>query len=59
VPLHAVEMRDVSTGGVSSLHYLLQFDPLGQRFAKKAQLRVVTEAYEKKVSFSFSDVALP
>jgi hypothetical protein len=59
VPLHAVELRDVSTGGVSSLHYLLQFDALGQRFARKAQLRVVTESYEKKVSFSFSDVALP
>lgn len=59
VPLHQVEMRDLSTGGVSSIHYLLLFDSLGQRSAKKAQLKLVTDAYEKKVSFEFTDVPLP
>jgi len=59
VPLHAVEMRDLSTGGTSSLHFLLLFDALGQRQARKAKLRIVTESYEKRVSFSFSDVPLP
>jgi len=59
VPLHGVEMRDLSTGGVSSLHYLLLFDPLGQRQARKARLKIVTDAYEKRVSFSFTDVPLP
>jgi len=59
VPLHAVEMRDLSTGGVSSLHFLLLFDALGQRQARKAKLRIVTESYEKRVPFSFRDVALP
>ena len=59
VPLHAVEMRDLSTGGVSSIHFLLLFDALGQRQARQAKLRVVTESYEKRVPFSFSDVALP
>ncbi|HLY73636.1 MAG TPA: hypothetical protein VKU80_05915 [Planctomycetota bacterium] len=59
VPLHCVEMRDLSTGGVSSLHFLLSFDVLGQRQARKAKLRLVTECYEKRVSFSFTDVPLP
>lgn len=59
VPLHGVEMRDLSTGGVSSLHYLLLFDPLGQRQARKARLKIVTDAYEKRVSFLFTDVPLP
>jgi len=59
VPLHAVEMRDLSTAGVSSLHFLLLFDALGQRQARKATLKVVTESYEKRVSFSFTDVPLP
>jgi hypothetical protein len=59
VPLHAVEMRDLSTGGVSSLQFLLLFDALGQRQARKAKLRLVTEGFEKRVSFSFTDVPLP
>jgi hypothetical protein len=59
VPLHAVEMRDLSTGGISSIHFLLLFDSLGQHQARKASLRLVTECYEKRVSFSFTDVPLP
>jgi hypothetical protein len=52
-------MRDLSTGGISSIHFLLLFDSLGQHQARKASLRLVTECYEKRVSFSFTDVPLP
>lgn len=59
VPLHAVEIRDLYTAGVSALHYLMQFDPMGQRQVRAATLRIVTDAYEKKVPFTFRDVQLP
>lgn len=58
-PLHSVEIRDLYTAGVSALHYLLQFDPMGQRQVRRAQLRIVTDAYEKRVRFTFKDVELP
>ncbi len=59
VPLHAVEIRDLCTAGVSALHYLLQFDPTGARTARQVSLKIVTDVYEKRVPFTFKDVDLP
>lgn len=59
VPLHAVEIRDLCTSGVSALHYLLQFDPTGARAVRRVSLKIVTDVYEKRVPFTFKDVDLP
>lgn len=55
----AMAITDHSTPEASCLHYLILFDEYGRSEARSVRLPLVTERYEKKVPFSFTDIPLP